>query len=197
MADDKNYPKSSDEMKSLLGLGEQPEKSEEAGVSKAAPENLPFMPIEDPVRSQQTAPVVPSQIQHPLGAPAPAGHTSPLEQLTVPAERKGNELYAFLLKLAKAVLPYIVIFAIGLGLFYFFFSDFSVNSLFSNKLRIQDIAKENQNKEVKALQKDLQGEYVAWMRQFFFDVNDEAIISMDTDVSGNGLSNFEKFLLNL
>src|SRR5690606_28159539 len=32
---------------------------------------------------------------------------------------------------------------------------------------------------------------------FFFAVNDDSITSMDADVSGNGLSNFEKYLLNL
>ncbi len=196
MADDKKYPAASDEIKSLLGLGEKPETTKPPVGETPPPENLPFMEIEEPDTSEQED--IPPQLQHPLGAPAPAGQTSPMEQLTVPAEQKGHELYGFFLSMLKSVLPYVVIFAIGLGLYFFFFSDFSFTSLLNrDRLKIEDIANKNQNKELKALQADTKDQYLAWMRQFFFDVNDEAIISMDTDVSGNGLTNYEKYLLNL
>ncbi len=98
----------------------------------------------------------------------------------------------------KAVLPYVAIFIIFLALYFFYFSDFTVNSLFkSDNLTIENVTTSANNKDLENLKSDLKDEYAVWMKQFFFEVNDEAIISMDTDVSGNGLSNFEKYLLNL
>lgn len=98
----------------------------------------------------------------------------------------------------KAVLPYVAIFIIFLALYFFYFSDFTVNSLFkSDNLTIENVTTSSNNKDLENLKSDLKDEYAVWMKQFFFEVNDEAIISMDTDVSGNGLSNFEKYLLNL
>jgi sortase A len=47
------------------------------------------------------------------------------------------------------------------------------------------------------LKKNENANYQNWISQFFFDVSDQNIIGMDTDVSGNGLTNFEKYLLNL
>lgn len=102
------------------------------------------------------------------------------------------------LRFAKAVLPYIAIFVIGLGLYFFYFSDFSINQLFkSNNLTIQNVTSSKADKNIEKLKADQKTAYLAWMKQFFFEVNDDAIISMDADVSGNGLTNFEKYLLNL
>lgn len=103
-----------------------------------------------------------------------------------------------LVRALKAVLPYAAIFIIFLALYFFYFSDFTVNSLFkSDNLTIENVTTSANNKDLENLKSDLKDEYAVWMKQFFFEVNDEAIISMDTDVSGNGLSNFEKYLLNL
>lgn len=108
--------------------------------------------------------------------------------------RAGEKVF----KIVKAVAPYIAIFAIGLGLYFFYFSDFSINSLFkSGSLTIENVASTKTNKDLENLEADQKTAYLAWMKQFFFEVNDDAIISMDADVSGNGLTNFEKYLLNL
>ena len=48
-----------------------------------------------------------------------------------------------------------------------------------------------------ALKKSESVAYANWINQFFFDIQDKDITSMDTDVSGNGLTNFQKYLLNL
>lgn len=187
----------SDSMREFLNLDNQAKETAQEKTASAEtinkvgelPPDLPFMrdlesPQQDPVEKLQPAPE------------APAGASGPLEQLFGPASQKGSEAYAFFLWAVKSVLPYIVIFLIGLGLYFFYFSDFSINSLFnSDKLTIENV--EVNNKDLEKLKKDQATAYTAWMKQFFFEVNDEAIISMDTDVSGNGLTNFEKYLLNL
>ncbi len=198
-SEDTKYPHSTEGVRGLLNMDGTADEQPPIQPAGAPPDNLPFMEdIEQPVKTPQTEPEIPPHVDGPLGAPAPAGHTGPLEQITVPADRKGGEMYSLFLYYAKTILPYIVIFIIGLGLYSFYFSDFSFYSLFKNdNLKIQDVTNKNKNKEVEALKKDVKGDYDKWISQFFFDVNDDSITSMDTDVSGNGLTNFEKYLLNL
>ncbi len=167
-----------------------PVQSTEAGQ---LPPDLPFLET-----IEETPEEVKENLQENLQpAPqAPKIQAHPVEQIIGPAKDKGNELYAFFLWAAKNVLPYIVIFAIGLGLYFFYFSEFTFTNWFnSNNITLEKV--ETGNKDLEKLKKDEAGEYMNWMGQFFFTVNDEAIIAMDTDVSGNGLTNFEKYLLNL
>lgn len=101
-------------------------------------------------------------------------------------------------RVIKKVLPFVVIFAIAIGLYFFYFSDFSFTKLLNSQtLKLESITNSNTNKEYEQLKKDSAADYAIWFNQFFTDVNDESISSMDADVSGNGLSNFEKYLLNL
>lgn len=187
---------SSDDIRSLLNMDDevaeakQIEKVDKETIDNIGdlPPGLPFMedletPEKDPIEKLMPAPE------------APSGASGPIEQLMGPAKEKGNEAFAFFLWAVKSVLPYVVIFAIGLGLYFFYFSDFSINNLFKSDLTIENV--EVNNKDLEKLKKDQSGAYTAWMKQFFFEVNDDAIISMDADVSGNGLTNFEKYLLNL
>ncbi len=188
---------SSEDIRTLLNMDNQKEEAKQEVVNSTEtinkvgdlPPDLPFMekleqPEMNPVDKLHHAPKVPSAT------------TGPLDQLFGPAKVKGGEAYAFFLWMLKNVLPYVVIFLIGLGLYFFYFSDFSINNLFnSSDLTIENV--ESSNKDLEKLKKDEAGAYAAWMGQFFFEVNDDAIISMDADVSGNGLTNFEKYLLNL
>lgn len=199
MADNNNEKPSvpaSDSIRDFLNMDGKPvekdidkkETKEEIEAGNLPPD-LPFLEtIEENPRDLQ------ERMQPAPDAPtAPSG---PMEQIIGPAKEKGNELYAFGLWLVKNLLPYVVIFAIGLGLYFFYFSDFTFNSLFkSDSLTVENV--ETNNKDLEKLKKDQEQEYLQWMKQFFFTVNDEAIISMDADVSGNGLTNFEKYLLNL
>ncbi len=124
-------------------------------------------------------------------------HSNPITQILRPSTEKGHEAYAFVLWALKSIVPYVVIFAIGLGLYFFYFSDFSINNLFkSNNLTIENVSTTT-NADLEKLKTSEKINYDAWIKQFFFEVNDAEIISMDTDVSGNGLTNFEKYLLNL
>lgn len=106
------------------------------------------------------------------------------------------------LHIAKSVAPYLGIFIVGLFLYQYFFSGFSINSFLPDNSG--DTAQESTvesngeiNERLTALKKEKAGEYAAWIRQFFYEVTDPAIVDMETDISGNGLSNFEKFMLNL
>lgn len=168
----------------------EPEQVSEAGN---LPPDLPFLDtIEEPSKD------VKKHLQEnlELDPGAPKTQAKPMEQIIGPAKDRGHELYAFFLWTVKNVLPYVVIFAIGLGLYFFYFSDFTFNSWFnSDNLTLENVG--TANKDLEKLKSDQAGSYEKWMAQFFFAVNDDAITSMDTDVSGNGLTNFEKYLLNL
>lgn len=154
------------------------------------PPDLPFLDkLEEPeLDLQKTLHAAPK---------AEISSTGPVSQILGPSTDKGNEAYAFVLWLVKSILPYVVIFAIGLGIYFFYFSDISFDGLFrGNSITLEKVT-QSENKDLEKLKADQQEQYLQWMSQFFFAVNDEEIISMDADVSGNGLSNFEKYLLDL
>lgn len=197
---EKDFPSASDGIRGLLNMEADAKREEQKSAQQAGapPENLPFMEnIEQPVSTIQTTPPQPVN-EGPIGGPAPAGHTGPVEQITTVMDKQGNEWLALGFNVVKTIAPYAIIFIICLALYSFYFSDFSFYSLFnSDRLRIEDVAEKHRNKALDELKQQSQKDYDKWMRQFFFDVNDESITAMDTDVSGNGLNNFEKYLLNL
>ena len=102
--------------------------------------------------------------------------------------------------IAFAVLPYILIFAVGVGIYYFFFADSSIkwHLPFTQKTTQtpEQVAAETIAKNLKSAQSDQKGEYEAWIKQFFFTVTDQTRLEMDT-VTPNGFTNFENFLLGL
>jgi sortase A len=170
----------------------KPEPSLEKAELKVGqiPPDLPFLEtLEEPPRNlTETLKPAPNEPQTTAG---------PIDQIIGPAKEKGHEAYAFVLWLLKTLAPYAVIFAIGLALYFFYFSDFSfTNFLRGNSITLEKIT-DNTNRDLEKLKEDQKDAYHQWMAQFFFAVNDESIISMDTDVSGNGLTNFEKYLLDL
>lgn len=180
--------------------------------SEEVPENLPVgnIPADLPVVevvAQSPSPVtnLDEEIQE-IKKPKEIKTVGELLEKKVVATEDGENLDEIMthagsspfVRALKAVLPYVVIFIIFLVLYFFYFSDFTINSLFkSDNLTIENVTTSTNNKDLENLKADQKDEYDLWMKQFFFEVNDEAIISMDTDVSGNGLSNFEKYLLNL
>lgn len=95
----------------------------------------------------------------------------------------------------KKILPYAVVFALGIFLYYFYFADFSFLQIFKH-----DTAQTSNVQKSAAYQK-LQSadalKYQAWMRQFYFDISDSSVTEPDRDNSGNGLTNFQKYLLGL
>ncbi len=115
-------------------------------------------------------------------------------ETTEPLPNRSN---AAIWNIGKKILPYVVVFAIGVGIYYFYFSSFSFNNLFKSSNIATVSTQNNTEKNLATLKKTESANYAIWISQFFFDVQDKSIIDMDTDVSGNGLTNFQKYLLNL
>ncbi|QQS22613.1 sortase [bacterium] len=218
--DDKKFPNASEGVAGLLNIDpnkqapqpvdeedNSPESAEAHSMfsdkTVAAPSNLPVadLPVDSAPRAAEDQPVEkPAPAEMPgtsakEEAEASLGtHKSAGAEPSIPEEARTRSVGSVF----KSILPYAAIFAIGLGLYFFYFSDFSLNSIFnSDLLKIESLTKDETNKEYEQLKKDAEGDYRKWLSQFFVDINDDSIISMDADVSGNGLSNFEKYLLNL
>ena len=164
----------------------------------AAPSNLPVpespldLPTDPSDLELESGPVSALKIE-----PATADTTTSTKnwEADLPLETTPKKGFIHLL---KKFLPYIAIFAIAIGLYFFYFNDFSFTTLFnSSSLKIESLTSSKTNKEYEQLKKDAAADYTVWLATFFIDVNDDSISSMDADVSGNGLSNFEKYLLNL
>lgn len=97
-------------------------------------------------------------------------------------------------KALKGIAPYAVIFIVGLFLYYFFFSTVNFGSLFSNTTAPVSTPKET---ALVSLENQNLAAYQSWIKGFYYEVTDPKIIDPNADNSGNGFSNFQKYLLNL
>ncbi len=115
-----------------------------------------------------------------------AGHR--IESLN---QQQAKQSAAF--RIGKVILPYAAIFTIGLFLYYFFFTGVDFGSIFKS------LPKAATTKEslLQQLEKQNLQAYQTWISGFYYDVQDAKIVDPETDNSGNGLSNFQKYLLNL
>lgn len=98
------------------------------------------------------------------------------------------------MKVLKTAAPYLVLFGVGVVIYYFFFSNINISGLFrpsTEKVLSQ------KDTLVESLKKQQSKEYSEWISTFYFDVSDPKVLDPDADNSGNGLSNFHKYLLNL
>lgn len=176
----------------LLGItsndGSDPS-TRSGGRASDAPANLP---IADSVES--TEPVdTPTEPLKDTVVPETKPSLEPVGELQPLPPKNDNSVW----RIVKSILPYLVIFLIALGLYFFYFSDFSFQSLFKNNLRLESLTSDNRDENLEKIKDLVATDYNEWIAQFFVDVNDDSIISMDADVSGNGLTNLEKYLLNL
>jgi LPXTG-site transpeptidase (sortase) family protein len=213
MPDDKKNLHATDGVADLLNMGKtEGYKSEDSVAAEAsserdtggsainyaeksvtAPSNLPIAESSISELPKELQPVEPVEIKPEGEISAKDFETASLKSmpdLSQPATRTFGGVI-------KSILPYIAIFGIGIGLYFFYFSDFSFNNLFSDNLRLESLTADDRDKNVAQIKEDVRADYNVWISQFFVGVNDESIISMDTDVSGNGLTNLEKYLLNL
>jgi LPXTG-site transpeptidase (sortase) family protein len=97
-------------------------------------------------------------------------------------------------KILKGIAPYAVVFIVGLFLYYFFFTTVNFGSLFSTSNQVVSTPKET---ALITLENQNLASYQTWIKGFYYEVTDPKIIDPNTDNSGNGLSNFQKYLLNL
>jgi sortase (surface protein transpeptidase) len=182
-----------DDAKQGIASNSEPAASDFAEKTAPAPADLPIakdsnLPTElKPVVGPPETPEEAAKELH-----LEADELKAMPDLSQPPKSNG------LARKVKTILPYLAIFLIGLGLFFFYFNDFSFRNLLNPALlRIESVTEDDRDKNLEQLKADVESDYNVWIRQFFVDVNDQSIISMDTDVSGNGLSNLEKYLLNL
>lgn len=213
MSDEHKYPKSSPGIAGMLNITPEENKptlpaeeaesgdifdnsSESFTAEKTAPP-----PVGLPIAEEVIAPIETESVEHSALDAIAVTPVAPHEEVdleALAAENEPNHDQNRLWSLAKTILPYLVIFAIGVGLYFYYFSSFSFLDLINkNKLKIESVTTEETNANLEQLKNDVASDYKIWISQFFVDVNDESIIAMDADVSGNGLSNLEKYLLNL
>lgn len=95
---------------------------------------------------------------------------------------------------AKFILPYLAVFGVGIFLYYFYFSDFSFNQILKPKTEVAGVSKQ---KNVDELYKQEAKNYATWVSQYFFEVSDSSVTDRNADLSGNGLNNFDKYILGL
>lgn len=198
MSDDKKYPASTKGIGALLNLGDDHGGATGHGLEEVmAPENLPISPEKPQAHDAKTVSPVsdakqtssePVNVQSILGVKNEGGEDV----------EKSLADHSPLLNLLKKSTPYLIVFIAGFVIFIFFFQDFSVTKILDkNRLKIQDLVKSKASNGIEELQKQLSGDYDKWIAQFFFAVKDTDIVDMDVDVSGNGLTNFQKFLFDL
>lgn len=164
----KKYPQATSEIAEILGLNK--EISADSHVPAAA---------------------------HPHDLPIESGHGSDSKEHGVHGSEHGTEHAnqpSPILAVAKSSAPYFAVFIVGLALYYFFFTSVNLAGFFNSILPKASVEKPRET-AIEELYKDNAENYNAWIAQYYFDVSDSSIIDPKTDNSGNGLTNFHKFLL--
>lgn len=212
----KNYPASSPEVAKMLRL--QPQRSSESleGVmpqekpsSVSAGDlpvaGLPVAPIghfKNDKDDAQAAIDLESRTEEMSEKPIDKAVAALKKKYTVESEKFPPENFSrketqrpLLVKYLKLFLPYLAVFVLGLVLYYFFFSNANFN--FGQIFRSQPKVQSAKQSALASLQQENLKAYYQWISEFYFDVSDPKVIDPNADNSGNGLSNFQKFLLNL
>jgi LPXTG-site transpeptidase (sortase) family protein len=183
-----SFPDTTPEIAEMLNIAPKPT-AIPTGFHSETPANLPVIDAE-PVHD--TASEDDEEVFDPTDITVPAD-----QEAARPINDNPNGSQARAMRVLKAAAPYIGIFIVGLFLYQYFFSGFSVAQFFKNDASKVVTSQSETNERLEALKKDQAVAYGNWIRQFFYAVNDPSIIDMDNDLSGNGLTNFEKYLLNL
>lgn len=195
----KRYPASTSEVAKMLGLPVAAADLPMGSFVSHGDVPVANLPIVAPVEAAAIPPIVQATKDPSPGAAAHA-QTIPAAAVIPTLEQIKAQEPAYV-KWGKQLLPYAAIFTVGLFLYYFFFSSLNLNL----NLNVAGMLG-NQTEQVKAApqqsailqleQQDMAG-YNSWILGFYYDVKDPKVIDPNTDNSGNGLTNFEKYLLNL
>jgi LPXTG-site transpeptidase (sortase) family protein len=168
----KKYPVTTSEVAKMLGIN-NPDKDLPLGT---------FTPKDEHTSVDSTV-----HNEH----PDEHGHEVKDAHLDGGAENKPSQP-AFV-KVGKAIAPYAAVFTVGLFLYYFFFTGVDFTSMFKSTPKVST-PKET---ALQQLQRKDAAAYEAWIKGFYYDVSDPKLLDPENDNSGNGLSNFQKYLLNL
>ena len=183
----KKYPQTTAEVAKMLGIHKDADHAVPMASFPVADLPVPGLPIVHGADQSHEA-----VLSH---APAPT-HT---ETAVYPdhAEIKSVQEQAAsqpaLARAGKALLPYAAVFFIGIFLYYFFFTKVD----FGNMFQAKQVAATPQESVLQQLEAQDSVAYGKWINSYYFDVSDEKIIDPESDNSGNGLTNFQKYLLNL
>lgn len=199
----KTYPAATPEVAAMFGIGKNQDSAPEvlpqdnslpkgtlsvADLAVVAPD----LSFEDNsssgnVQSQSKQPAQASNQQTPaIGNSAPAAEDVIAKDIAAAKNSRSESVL-------RVVAPYLIVFVLGVFLYVFFFR--SVD--FSSILKSQSKAVTSQQSVLAQLEQQNLASYNTWISTFYFDVSDAKIINPETDNSGNGLTNFQKYLLNL
>ncbi len=92
----------------------------------------------------------------------------------------------------KKFIPYFLVFGVGVIAFIILFTNISFSNL--TKIKSTPVVQQVSAQTIPA---DQQAAYNTWINSYFFDVSNPAILDANYDYSGNGLTNYQKFLLGL
>jgi LPXTG-site transpeptidase (sortase) family protein len=184
----KKYPSSSDEVAKMLKLSQHGGQTDKQ-PSIIAPADLPVANLPIVQSKDQPQSAIPSSEKQ---APAKAGtkFSEHLEELPLDEKKSAEPAYV---KILKTAAPYLAIFILGIFLYYFFFTGVDFNAIF----KLQPKASTPQVTAINQLEQQDLASYDTWIKSFYYDVSNPTILAPETDNSGNGLSNFQKYLLNL
>ncbi|MDR3643120.1 MAG: sortase [Candidatus Doudnabacteria bacterium] len=189
----KRYPASTAEVAKMLGL---PTANEDLPMgSFVSHGDLPVANL--PIQQPEAATVAKDSEHH--NQPANPGLNHAVATDVPPLQTKPEQ--PAYIKFSKQLLPYAAIFTIGIFLYYFFFSSLNLNlnlnvaDMFGGKSSQVEAAP--QESAIALLEQQDMAGYESWIHGFYYDINDPKVIDPNTDNSGNGLTNFQKYLLNL
>ncbi len=204
MANDesRNYPSATEDISRILGLegdSDPTDTTQYASASAGMPSNLPVLEGQLVTETEEEL----AEPTEDLNAVSQKPQTETEEYLSQSEQQAAKELDELtkapsekpFVKGLKKIAPYLAVFVIGLFVYNFYFTDFSFQSLLSNAPKFE--SSEEKNSELDELIADNRGKYESWMKQFYFEISDASVLDPYADNSGNGLTNFQKFLLNL
>ncbi|MCX6797067.1 MAG: sortase, partial [Candidatus Doudnabacteria bacterium] len=121
----------------------------------------------------------------------------PVSEQTIEADviAVGSGRFGAFPKILKIAAPYVLVFTLGVFLYYFFFTKVDFGKVFTRQAKQKvETVKES---ALTVLEKQNLASFQNWMQSFYFDVSDASVLDPEADNSGNGLSNFQKYLLQL
>jgi LPXTG-site transpeptidase (sortase) family protein len=187
----KKYPQTTAEVAKMLGLNPAGENLPMGSFSAA---DLPVagLPI---VQDSRAGHLPAEQVTHEPATTSGSGktedHSSVHSELISLEQKQANR--PFYVKAGKALLPYAAIFLVGTFLYYFFFTKVDFTTMFKSTPK----ATAPQITEIQKLEQLDAASYNKWVASYYYDVSDPKLLDPEADNSGNGLSNFQKYLLNL
>lgn len=179
----KNYPSASDEIAKILGHTgvESLAVDGESSVNAEDPQNAASLSIEDQIAQDVKAIQEKSAVTHNV----------------TELMGKGKSTLTLFGHLLLGVAPYVVVFIVGVLVYYTWFADPATRPDVLKGLQRKTVSVTAQKQAAwVALKKSEQTNFNNWMNQYYFAITDTSVLNEDL-VAVNGLTNFENYLLKL